>query len=281
MNRNVAIVGHQKRTAASAPFDDEAWDIWGVNEIGMFVPGRYTAHYNIHKAAELRAEYPERIAWLAKQEGKVWLGEPMPEVPNGEQFPFQSILEAFHEPMRYHRSGISWMFAHALLQGYTTIGIYGVDMSASSEYHYQRPNMECWIGYAIATGVDVVLPADCPLIQGHFLYGLEDPPKSEGAVTEKVLKSKRIRQMQIADQARDAHSQADALVREYAWIVENFDSLTKEKAMERLSKASMESERFMRAAAEADGALRELGFMLGVIEQYKRDNPHLVYEDPD
>ena len=62
---------------------------------------------------------------------------------------------------------------------------------------------------------------------------------------------------------------------------ECFPDMPLDKAMERLAKASMESERFMRAAAEADGALRELGFMLGVIEQYKRDNPHLVYEDPD
>jgi hypothetical protein len=66
-----------------------------------------------------------------------------------------------------------YMMAYAIEAGYKNIQIFGVEMSHDSEYAYQRPNMEYWIGIAKGKGINVQVPANCSLLRGD-LYGFED-----------------------------------------------------------------------------------------------------------
>jgi hypothetical protein len=53
------------------------------------------------------------------------------------------------------------------------IGIYGIDLAMSEEYHHQRPSMEHWVGQLLGQGFQVYVPERCDILQCPFIYGLD------------------------------------------------------------------------------------------------------------
>ncbi len=51
------------------------------------------------------------------------------------------------------------------LKNIKRIAIYGVDMGVSTEYNYQKPNMEYLIGFARGKGISVYVPPQCELLK--------------------------------------------------------------------------------------------------------------------
>jgi len=91
-------------------------------------------------------------------------------IKNSEIYPKEEIVRRFGN---YFTNTISWMIALAIHKGYKTIGIFGVDMAVSSEYHHQRPSCEYFIGLARGMGINVILPDEADLLKARFLYGFE------------------------------------------------------------------------------------------------------------
>ena len=58
------------------------------------------------------------------------------------------------------------------------LGVYGVDMMVGGEFHgteygYQRPSCEVFLGYAAGLGIEVTLPDESDLLAAAFDYGDE------------------------------------------------------------------------------------------------------------
>lgn len=208
----LAIVGWAQTTREQAPWDDPAFDIWGVNELGIMLPGkRWTAWFNLHARGPLdRAvhaevmpwlgqgaatlnrlnEIPEeRVAWLAEQTVPVYMLQHWDDIPMSQPFPFSRVFRAFGN---YMTSTIAYELALALLLEYKEIHLYGIDMATDSEYWYQRPCVEWLLGVAMGRGIKVHIPRESSLFKAPFVYALEDPP-GDNDIVSRGLVQKRIK----------------------------------------------------------------------------------------
>lgn len=185
--KKLAIVG----TAPSfklAPYNNPHYEVWGLNGLytGIDVESidNITRWFEIHSLEAIEAlrndhhytwgvSYPE---WLQAIKIPLIMQEVFPEYPTSVKYPFEEILRRF--PRKYFTNSVSWMLALAIYEGYEDISIFGVDMAQGSEYSYQRPSCEYFIGYAEGLGIKVHIPDESDLLKTPFLYGFEDEKKN-------------------------------------------------------------------------------------------------------
>lgn len=88
-------------------------------------------------------------------------------------YPKDEIINYFGED--YFGSGISYMIALAMYQGFTEIDIWGVFLSVSDEYAYQKPSLEFWIGFAKSRKIRVTVHGMTRLLKNikDQLYGYQ------------------------------------------------------------------------------------------------------------
>ena len=132
-------------TSKMAPWQDPDAVIAGLNDAYMLGLPRYDVWYDVHpfdrfvfrpkherkvKAFQVPAGTfvrPEgHIQWLAKQTCPVVIQAPDPRVPHAQILPRDAIKQAFG---RWFDSSPAWMLAHAILQGYKEIHIYGIHLA--------------------------------------------------------------------------------------------------------------------------------------------------------
>lgn len=213
--RKIAILGYTDHRA-QAPFPDNDWELWGLNDLYYELPENIEAErwrwFQLHPWNEI-AEWkkvpvtadpmnfsggpahprdPNHVPWLA-QTAKVlplYMMEPRAEVPDARIYPKAEAFKYFSldgvDPMMYFTNSISWMIALAIMElcpgGIGTlaetgseIGIYGVDMMMGggdgSEYGYQRPSCEFFIGIARGMGITIRIPKVSDLLHSAFTYG--------------------------------------------------------------------------------------------------------------
>jgi hypothetical protein len=104
----------------------------------------------------------------------VFLTQRQEWIPSSVTYPLQQILDKWHSD--YFRSSISYMIAYGIWAGFTTIGLWGIDLVAGSEYEHQKANAEFWLGMANALGVEIVLPEATALCKQPYRYGYEAEP---------------------------------------------------------------------------------------------------------
>ena len=76
----------------------------------------------------------------------------------------------------YFYSTISYMLALAIAEGFEEIGLWGIDLAHDSEYEYQKPSAEYFLGIARGQGIKIYLPEQSALLKGMYRYGYEDMP---------------------------------------------------------------------------------------------------------
>lgn len=88
-------------------------------------------------------------------------------------YPIDKIKNYFGSD--YFGSGIPYMIALAIYQGFTEIDIWGVFLSVSDEYAYQKPSIEFWIGMAMGRGIKVTVHGMTRLLKNirDQLYGYQ------------------------------------------------------------------------------------------------------------
>lgn len=199
MRSNVAILGFTQH-GYKAPWGNPEWDFKGLNDLHSVWeqqwPKCFAEHadqiewYQLHRK-QPDGQYPGardegHTEWLAKQTCPIWMWAHDETIPASQPYPLADILtkallptgESL-SPEQYWNNSISWMIAHAILQGYKTIGLYGVDMAmdgvhGESEYQHQRPSVEYLIGVARGLGIRVVMPQESELLKCAFLYGWDN-----------------------------------------------------------------------------------------------------------
>jgi hypothetical protein len=190
----VAIVGFAESWKL-APFDDPTVDIFGLNELHKYVP-RWTRWWEVHDGDTLgvtkrdlsEGEQKRHLEWLSKDHGPNRPIYMQPQFcdgrfPNATTYPLEEMCRVFG---RYFTSTIGFMIATAIYEGYSTIGLYGIDLASDVEYPYQRPNSEYLIGIARGLGRTVEISPTSAICKAGHLYGYEKPLAQNSQILDAV-----------------------------------------------------------------------------------------------
>jgi hypothetical protein len=184
--KSVAIVGGGP-TRKQAPWSDLAWDIWTFNEAMSKTAQRSEAVFQIHDPGVYRTmlSAPEHWPWLQKYHGiKIYMQKVDPLVPDSIEYPLDELKQLLSHcvqkgknsreltPVEIETSTVCYAIALAILQNYSRIKIYGVEMIHTEEYRYQREGYAFWVGYAAGRGIDVEIYGSDSIFQ-RPLYGYE------------------------------------------------------------------------------------------------------------
>jgi len=127
MKDRVAIVGFTP-SKALAPYNDQDFEFWGLNALyvheGEIPIGRFTRWFDVHDMTAVNAE---RVGKYRTLPCPVYLQDVVAGMPNSVKFPKAEIEAQFGSG--YFTNSISWMIGMALMMGYKTIAVYGVDMA--------------------------------------------------------------------------------------------------------------------------------------------------------
>lgn len=171
--RKVALIGYTD-SRFEAPYGEPGWEMWGLNNLHLQVApehmASFTRWYDLHDRATINAD-DAHVSWLKQTDLPVLMWQANPDWPTSQPFPREELLEEFG---RYFTNSISWMLAHAILEGATTIGVWGVDMAQSSEYAAQRPSCEYFLGVAAGLGIELIIAETSDLLKAAVLYGDSD-----------------------------------------------------------------------------------------------------------
>jgi len=184
-----------------APWRDPSWEFWTHSSIVRILPYKPDRLYDIHPPhvfrTKLKNGFKDYYHFLKTCAIPVYMIKKYAAIPASRKFPIDEIRQqAPHVPIG---STLSFMIAHAMYEGVTTIGIFGGSYGEKSDYAWQRPNVERWIGRAEMSGIEMILPEAQPLgNEPRELYGYEthDTP-------EKYEEMKRIRK-EFRDKALSA-----------------------------------------------------------------------------
>jgi hypothetical protein len=180
-----AICGFEEQNHRTAPYDDPEWDIAGfnmANRMGFMhdSEGRFRADlwFDLHEA---HAQSEPDMAWIHTCPTVLFLPSVFTKNPNAVAYPLAWVMKKIGGDARpYFASSFAYAFALALAQGYTTIGLFGVNLNWGRERIVERGNLEYWIGIAQGAGVEVVFSPDSKLLTHPALYGLEYTKEKEG-----------------------------------------------------------------------------------------------------
>ena len=183
----VAIVGFCDTSRDRAPYDDASYEIWGLNRGYIFMP-RADRWFDLHSPT-IRGWSHRRtdkhMAWLKQFPGPIYLHETDDELPNSLAFPIDEVqrdlgsrfvrlaadgsrTDSCDKP--YFDSSMAYQIGLAIHEGFKEILMVGVDLNTVGEYVWQRSGVSAMLGIAAGRGITVVLPDNCPLLQGN-LYG--------------------------------------------------------------------------------------------------------------
>jgi hypothetical protein len=94
----------------------------------------------------------EHLNAMAIEGRRIIMQEPHPEIINSERYPIEDVVKF---------TGIDWfmgspcyMLAHAIMEGYTHISLYGLDQ-LDWEHTLQRECFVGWVMYAVGRGIHV------------------------------------------------------------------------------------------------------------------------------
>ncbi len=170
--RKIAILGSAISSVGLAPFDDPSWEIWACSPANMSIP-RKDLWFELHSIEIKKREGLQGyLEWMAKAPFKCYMQAVHPEFPNSVEYPLKAIITKYG-PF-WWTSQIAYMLALAIEQKPETIGIYGVDMAANSEYNQQRLACQFLIREILNAGINLVVPPESDLLEPAPLYGYSE-----------------------------------------------------------------------------------------------------------
>jgi hypothetical protein len=178
------------------------WQIWGCSPGCWAVSPRATRWFEVHRWEPGQAWFsPEYCEFLRKFTGPVYTGGAVPEIPNHVVYPIDKIEEIFAS--YFLTSSLALMMAMAITtieairaareekdpdhlpsfvdleeidkpESDDVIGMWGVDMSTSEEWSYQRPGCQFFLLEAMRRGLGVYLPPESDLLRPMPVYGISE-----------------------------------------------------------------------------------------------------------
>jgi len=190
----LAIVGYATSSRDLAPFDDDEYDVAGLNQLYRFIP-RADIWFDIHHNwAEENVEGTDHRGWLTQCGVPVVMSHPDWSIPTAVRYPLEVCIQLGSD---YFTSTIAFEIAWAIHQGYKEVALFGIDLVVGTEYESQRQCAEFWLGIAHGRGMTVRLPPQCALLKHSHRYGYQREPEaglvaiSEYATRERKLVAQR------------------------------------------------------------------------------------------
>lgn len=204
----IAILGSAPSSLGLAPIGDPSFKIWGCSPGVYSAARRCDAWFELHRwepgrigIAESQKQWfsPEYVAWMAQRDPRecpVWMFEPVPEIPASRALPIDDLVGKYGS--YFFTSSISIMIACAIedilearekIKAAATtalaggaknfaapppdeIALFGVDMSATEEYGYQRAGCQHFLLIAADLGIRVTVPPESDLLRPMPIYGI-------------------------------------------------------------------------------------------------------------
>ena len=181
----VCLIGFAE-SSYEAPWLDRDFEFWGLNNLNDYLDTDrrpFTRWFNLHRPEDMvkdwTSQWPKHQAWLRTLRTlPVYTPIVWADCPTSVAYPKEQV-ERFPFGW-YHASSIDWMIALAMLEGFTEIRLYGLNMTETSEPISARACIEFWLGMAVARGIKVVVPEVSHLfkifhlVQSNIQYGFEE-----------------------------------------------------------------------------------------------------------
>ena len=220
----VAIVGCAD-SKDEVVFTDPDCEFWGVNNLHLSMPGPWSRWFDLHTFrhdgnqwlrrgdADFRKQpidkYLQSVQLL---DIPVYMQAANPIVTNAVIYPINEILARFGN---YFTNTISYMIVFAIAEGFKEIQIMGVDMAVDSEYRWQRPSCEYFIGLARGMGITVSLPDSCDLLKTRYLYAFHEVREMQfNTKLSKMGKAMKARREAAIQQMEQSKKQVDFFQRQ-------------------------------------------------------------------
>lgn len=194
--RKVSIVGFAPSSMQDVQFvwDDPDMEVWSINQLYMaFEPivNKTTRWFQIHH----RHSYDQTVnrdhshhMWLTKQNTfPIYMQNKELDVPSSVEFPKKLIMDTFGG---YFTNSISWEIALAIYEGFEKIYLFGIDMAQDSEYSFERPSVEFFLGWACGRNPNglnsIVVPEKSDLLKTMWLYPFDDSAPFRAKCTSRL-----------------------------------------------------------------------------------------------
>lgn len=173
--RKIAIVG-KGGTASLAPWQDDAWEIWGLPWIAY---PRVDRLFDIHSQAfwdETEASRKLAAEWEPRLPDAPILVDPsrLGRFPRAGPFPLDRVCATL--PIVYLENSIAYMMALAIAEhangaAIDRIGLWGVHMRGTPEYLDERASVTFLAGLAMGRGISIDIPPGNPLFMSTWNAG--------------------------------------------------------------------------------------------------------------
>ncbi len=221
IEKKVALIGSAPSSVRLAPYHDPSWEIWGVSPGTYGIMPRVTAFFELHLwepgVPWLSPEYVQWLKALPQRGVTLWTGAPIPDIPGASVLPADEILAEFDPCSWFPTSSLFWMMAMAMKQGATKIGMWGVDMAATSEYELQRAGIHYMTYIARQRGIEVGVPHESDVFTPRFKYGVDEWTHG--------YRKNRVRRMELEQRVAAAQAELQARQGEVAFLSGALDDL--------------------------------------------------------
>jgi hypothetical protein len=170
VNERLALVGKGRTTRDFAPWTEPfgkpqiGWDIWTLNEyafVNQFTPsGMFEMHADALTAERYKPEYRE---WLMQPHPfPIWMHTRDERIPASVALPWHEISDCYvggvwhwhKEIADYYTSSTPYALGLALLMGYKSVWLFGIDLTAQ-QYVEERDCIFFWLGILSTLGVEI------------------------------------------------------------------------------------------------------------------------------
>lgn len=157
----------------------------------------------------------------------------------------------------YFDSSIAYEIALAIHEGFKEIMVVGVDLNTQGEYVFQRSGVSYLLGLAQGRGITVVLPDNCPLLQGNC-YGRAYLMPGGEHMSQQQLETRLEALMEEMRQASEAYAEWRGAARETEFLVtQMIPGLDQEKLSTRLKQIKGQVQNAAQQLKAIEGGVKE------------------------
>jgi hypothetical protein len=167
----IAVCGSAPTSRMLAPFNNLDWEIWACSPQNYDYP-RVDAWFELHSLDRKFVPANKPYEKVLKAHPRVYVSKADERLPDAIYLDPKPLLAKYGD--YFFTSSLAWMMAFAIEQKPEAIGLWGVDMSATDEYSYQRPGCHYFMQKAVEAGIELMLPPQCDLPEPHPLYGYKE-----------------------------------------------------------------------------------------------------------